>query len=234
LKFLNYFIHPVIDFIYPPVCCLCGKLSDREEMPVCRPCWSSFASLDRLHPVWKEIKFRFTAGGNVADICSCYLFETDGNLQEAIHLLKYGGMTSLGVRLGSDIGRAMLSNRELMDADFIVPVPLHKRKQRERGYNQCRFICEGISRITSIPVAGSILKRTRYTQSQTQLSISERYANVNRAFEVPASMRLSVKGRSFIIVDDVITTGSTIDACAAQLILYGAARVFAVSAALAR
>lgn len=233
MKFVNNIFFPVIDFIYPPVCCVCKKLSDRKEMPVCKSCWSTFVTVDPPHPTWMEIKSKFTTRGNVEDICSCYLFESEGNLQEAIHLLKYGGMASIGVRLGFDIGKAMSAHPELLNADFIVPVPLHKRKQRERGYNQTEFICKGINQIIAIPADKSFLKRVRYTQSQTQLSISERLINVDQAFDVSASRRPSVKGRSFIIVDDVITTGSTIDACASQLLLHGAVRVFAVSAALA-
>jgi ComF family protein len=186
-----------------------------------------------LDPTWIEIKSKFMVRGNVENICSCYLFESEGKFQAAIHLLKYSGMTSLGIRLGRDIGKAMSVYPELMTADYLVPVPLHKRKKRERGYNQSEFLCKGINKIIPIPVLPSLLKRIRYTQTQTHLNLMERLYNVEDAFVIPRNRISYVKGKTIIVVDDVITTGSTIDSCANQLILNGAAKIFAVSAALA-
>ncbi len=233
MKFLNYIIHPIIDIIYPPVCCICKKLSERKELPVCSSCWGTFTTVSPTNPTWIEIKSKFKNKGNVDNLLSCYLFESEGNLQEVIHLLKYQGMTSLGVRLGCDIGIAMSGHPELVKADYLVPVPLHKRKERERGYNQSEFLCKGINQIIPIPVVPSLLKRIRYTQTQTHLNLEERILNVEDAFMVHGTCLPSVKGKSFIMVDDVITTGSTIDACASQLLSNGASKVFAVSAALA-
>ena len=234
MKFLQGIIFPIIDFIYPPVCCLCQKLSERKELPVCSSCWSTFTAVSPANPTWIEIKSKFKNRGNVDDILSCYLFEPEGNLQEVIHLLKYRGMTSLGVQLGRDIGDAMSGHPELVKADYLVPVPLHKRKKRERGYNQSEFLCKGINQIIPIPVVPSLLKRIRYTQTQTHLDLKERILNVEDAFIVHGTFIPSVEGKSFIMVDDVITTGSTIDACANQLLSHGASRIFAVSAALAQ
>ena len=233
MKFLNYIFFPIIDFIYPPICSICNQLSDRKELPVCSNCWNTFTAVSPAHPTWIEIKSKIISRGNVEDLFSCYLFESEGNLQKAIHLLKYGGMTSIGVHLGRDIGSTIARMPELLDADYIIPVPLHKRKRRERGYNQSEFICKGINGIVEVPVMPSLLSRVRYTQTQTHLNMEERIRNVNEAFIVPEKYIPIVKGKTIIIVDDVITTGSTIDSCAGQLILSGARKVFALSAALA-
>jgi competence protein ComFC len=233
MKFLNDVFYPIIDFIYPSVCCICDQPSGRKELPVCSSCWKTFKPVSSADLTWMEIKSKFNNMGNINDFLSCYLFELEGNLQEVIHLLKYGEMTSLGVRLGRDIGTAIANHPELVKADYLVPVPLHNRKKRERGYNQTEFICKGINQIIPIPVVLSFLERVRYTESQTLLSLAERIVNVDQAFTVRPSHRRYVKGKSFIIVDDVITTGSTIDSCAGQLLLHGAVKVFAVSAALA-
>jgi ComF family protein len=233
MKLLNDVIYPIIDFIYPPVCCVCNKLSDRKGLPVCNDCWSTFTTIFPLHPTWIEIKSKFMLKGYVKDICSCYLFESEGNFQQAIHLLKYSGMTSIGIRLGREIGNTLSVCPEFLSADYLVPVPLHNRKKRERGYNHSEFLCQGIREVISIPVAPYLLKRIRYTQTQTHLNIAERLLNVEDAFVVPEEHISSVKGKTIIIVDDVITTGSTIDSCARELLSKGSYNIFAVSAALA-
>ena len=234
MKILNDLIHPIIDFIYPPVCCICEKLTVREELPVCSHCWKTFTTVSPSHPTWIEIKSKFTSGGNVSDILSCYLFEPDGKLQEVIHCLKYKEMKSLGIRLGNDIGCALTANPEFSRADYLIPVPLHSCKKRERGYNQSELICAGIRQKFPMPVLFSVIQRIRNTQSQTELTLEERILNVENAFEMRKKIRYFVKGKIFIIVDDVITTGSTINACAEELISHGAQKVLAVSAALAR
>jgi ComF family protein len=115
-------------------------------------------------------------------------------------------------------------------ADAIVPLPLHKRKLRERGYNQSELIARGISEITGFPVRTDFVRRSKYTQTQTALSLDERKANMEDAFICgPAD----VGGTTVIVVDDIITTGSTVRSCAEVLKVAGAAEVIAASAAIA-
>jgi ComF family protein len=131
----------------------------------------------------------------------------------------------------------MLMNPGFLSPDFLVPVPLNKLKQRERGYNQVEFICRGISDVTRMMIERSLIVRKRYTQSQTELDRNRRRENVEGAFAVnpknPAAASGALTGRSIVLVDDVITTGATVEACARELVAHGADRVLAVSAALA-
>lgn len=234
MKFIRDVIHPVIDFIYPPVCNVCNHLVMRNELPVCESCWKTLTVVYSSHPTWIDLKLKFLNRGNVKDLISCYLFESEGKLQEIIHLLKYKDMKSIGIRLGRDLGKIILSSPVYSSADYLVPVPLHRLKRRERGYNQSEFLCQGIIQIIPINFVPEFLKRIRYTQSQTKLNIHERIENVENAFEIHNPYKRFVKDKSFIIVDDVITTGSTINACASKLVEYGAASVYAASAALAK
>ena len=169
----------------------------------------------------------------VDDVLSCFLFEKEGKLQDIVHLLKYRGIKSVGVELGKTLGGYMMQDVRFMSADFLIPVPLHRLKLRERGYNQSEFLCKGISEVTHIPIHSSLIVRKKYTQSQTQLDLEERRKNVGDAFTVHERFLSEVKGKTFILVDDVITTGSTINACARGLVAHGAASVFAAAAALA-
>ena len=170
----------------------------------------------------------------IADMLSCFLFEKEGTLQEIVHLLKYRGIKSIGVELGRIIGGCMILDSRYKLADYLVPVPLHRIKQRERGYNQSEYLCKGISEVTHIPVHTSLLVRKKYTESQTQLNLDERRQNVGDAFIVNEKFVSDIEGKVFILVDDVITTGATINACARELRGCGAKAVFAISAALAQ
>ncbi len=234
MNFLQqYIINPIRDFIYPPVCFTCNQHLRDHEVRVCSVCWNSFTCIDPSHPTWNEIKGKFAIEKVVQDIFSCFLFEKDGKLQDVIHLLKYQGMKSLGIKLGDEIGRKITAEPEFVGADYLIPIPLHKLKKRERGFNQSEYICKGISAITNIPTHIDIIVRKKYTQSQTQLNLQERNENVGDAFEVNPRYQHLIPGKSFILVDDVITTGSTINACAKELTAHRADRIIAASIALA-
>lgn len=225
---------PLLDFIYPPLCFVCEQGLVDAERVVCARCWTSFPEVRKSDPVWTEQKTKFAEEEIIHDILSCYLFEKEGALQQVVHLLKYQGIKSLGVRLGRDVGKRFITNQLFSRADYLLPIPLHKLKQRERGYNQSEFICKGISEITTIPVNSSLVARAKYTRSQTRLNIEERRENVDDAFRINPKFQSEIKGKAFVLVDDVITTGSTMNACARELLNNGARTVLAASAALAK
>lgn len=226
-------ILPLRDFVYPPVCLTCDAMLSVGEEKVCSRCWNGIPRIGPTHPVWSELAESLRREGAVREFLSCFLFEKEGTLKEIVHLLKYGGIKSLGERLGREVGRRMLVKPEFMAPDSLIPVPLNKLKQRERGYNQAEYICRGISAVTHIPVRTTLIVRRRYTESQTELDRDRRRENVRGAFALNPNCRWMVRDRLFILVDDVITTGSTLNACAGELLENGAGCVLAVSAALA-
>jgi len=144
--------------------------------------------------------------------------------------LKYQGFQSLGVELGRRIGEQMRDWG--VAGDILIPIPLHKIKFRERGYNQAEMIARGISEVTGIQLRVDIVGRRKHTQTQTQLNLDERTENMEEAFEIDHGEL--VENRVCLIVDDVITTGATISSCSAELLKAGATRVVAASAALAQ
>lgn len=146
--------------------------------------------------------------------------------------MKYEGFEKLGVWLGRELGRAIQSTG--LQADCLIPIPLHKRKFRERGYNQAELIARGTSEITGICVRSDIVRRWRFTDTQTKLNIEQRKKNMDDAFEVVPGKESAVHHMRCIIVDDVITTGATIQSCAGELHAAGASRVIAASLALAK
>jgi ComF family protein len=231
-EFIKHIITPFSDFLFPPLCFVCDRRLENGDVRVCMECWSSFRPFNVGDKVWYELNGRFTDGG-VGGFLSCFYFEKEGKLQEVIHLLKYRGIKSMGVMLGREIGKRMRETGNFYDADYLVPIPLHKLKLRERGYNQSEMLCRGIREFTGIPVDTNLIRRRRYTQSQTQLDLKERKQNVEDAFEIPPKRLPEVQRKTIILVDDVITTGSTMIACAREFVNAGTKTVLAVSAAVA-
>lgn len=231
-KLSRLIFRPVVDFIYPPTCVSCGNLLTANAEHVCTTCWNSIQSVTRTHELYLETKEKLMRSGQVAEVASAFIFEKEGAFQHIAHSMKYEGIPSLGLKLGERVGEVM---REWnVSADYIIPIPLHKRKLRERGYNQAEFIARGVSEASGIQYRNDLVKRRKDTQSQTTLNIEERRENVAQAFEIRAGKSPELKDKRIVVVDDVITTGATIVSCARELRAAGAASVIAVSAALAQ
>lgn len=224
---------PLFEFVFPPVCYHCGTRLDVVGARLCSTCWGAVQTVHAADRIYLEAMSRLATDGLVAGLATRFYFEKDGPLQSLIHQLKYGGMTAVGVELGHEVAPSV---RDLMgDSGVagIIPVPLHRARLRERGYNQSEQIARGIAAVTGMPIYNRLLRRARYTDSQTTLSIEDRRRNVAGAFSPHRSALPSIRGATFLIVDDVITTGSTICECSRVLLDCGAERTFACSLALA-
>jgi ComF family protein len=224
---------PLYEFVYPPTCLVCENHPAEDERKICVACWSSIRQLSSDDELYREKLNELKSRGNVAGFASAFHFEKDGTLQKLVHHLKYDDMPSIGVELGKFVAASiptMIDSTTPICA--LVPVPLHPTKERERGYNQSEHICRGISKANGAQVLPHLLKRTRHTQTQTTLDARERKENVADAFALNTRFASLVRGANFIIVDDIITTGATIDECARVLKAHGTEKVFAVSVAV--
>lgn len=231
-SFVGSLVRCCVDFVFPPVCLHCSRLLSPVERHLCTDCWQSIPLLSRRHPLFLDTLGKLTGEGTVSDLVSSFVFEKQGAFQAIAHSLKYDGFATVGVMLGHRLGTTIAECE--VKADLLIPVPLHAIKLRERGFNQAERIARGISDVTKIPVEPRALRRTRHTKTQTKLGLDERKKNVTGAFEVGASTEAILRDSRCIIVDDVITTGATIVACAEPLLAAGAASIIAVSAALAQ
>jgi ComF family protein len=229
IRNLKQFLNSLLDFVYPPLCLSCGKLLGTGGEHVCPECWSAIRPASRDLPLFIETRSKLVESGPVDELVSLFVFEKEGPFQKIAHALKYSGAQQLGVELGRRLGTVL--QRDGIEADMIVPVPLHKRKLRERGYNQSLLLARGIAEVTGMPVQTRLVRRKRWTETQTTLTKEERKHNVAEAFVAGTG---GLEGASVLVVDDVITTGATIEAVAAALKSSGARCVIAVSAALAQ
>lgn len=225
-------LQPITDFIFPPTCVHCRTVLEEDDRHLCRSCWKAIPLLSAETGLYQETRARLLSAGGVDELVSVYVFEKDGPFQAIAHALKYEGFQSAGRMVGGALGEQMIEWG--VRADVILPVPLHRAKHRERGFNQAESIARGIADRTRWPVVTDVLVRTRSTKTQTKLDAAERRKNVEGAFAVPEGKSEGLQNRTCIVVDDVITTGATILACARVLRSSGASSIIAASAALAK
>lgn len=218
----------IFDFFLPRICPGCNKKLSPDEKPVCSECLSSIMIADEER-LKNEYKKDFSSTNIVKDFYSRYVFETDKTLQHIIHALKYGKQFKLGVFLGEILAEGIKTRN--WKIDLILPVPIHHLKKAERGFNQSDFIAIGLSKSLGIPNSTKLVKRTRYTESQTGLHINERAENVSDAFKIKNDKK--VIGKNFLLVDDVITTGATTLECGKVLVNADANSVYACSVGIA-
>ena len=228
---MNYStITSFFDFFLPRFCPSCNKKLLADEPVVCPECISKIKLSDDER-IKSEYKRKFASTGVISDFISLYVFEKDKELQHIIHSLKYNKRFSTGKFLGNILAENLKQKISRWKIDFIIPVPLHHLKKAERGYNQSFYIAKGLSKGLNIPVAQNFIKRKRFTESQTTMTLKERQGNIEGAFK--AKRNLNLKGKNILLVDDVITTGSTVLECGKVLIKTAANKVYAVSVAIA-
>jgi len=162
-----------------------------------------------------------------------YLFFNKGNkVQKLLHALKYYGHDELGVYLGEKFGYDLKNHNLIQNIDLIIPVPLHAKKKHKRGFNQSEKIALGFSEVTDIPLNTKVLFRHKAGESQTKKSRYFRYLNVKDVFTI--RNKESLMNKKILLIDDVITTGSTIEACVECLKQIKGIEVYAASIAFAR
>lgn len=228
-------INAVGGFIAPMHCEVCGVKTgsdSRDREFLCLKCMDAMPFAPNPDEIYSKLIDTFPKDGlflgNAAALLSLSEDERYNNL---IFDLKYNGIHSIGVELGRLLGRR-LEILHLNDFDYIVPVPIHHARERERGYNQSLYIAEGVSESLGIDYSLDIIKRYRYTQTQTKLNAKDRMNNISDSI-APGKNHAEGIGIRVLLIDDVLTTGSTMNACAGTLLEIGAKRVEAAAVAVA-
>lgn len=198
--------------VFPKMCVNCALPLAHNEDIICTLCREKLLETDlHLHQD-HELARRFQGRVLVKDVMAMYQFSKAGAIQSMLHNLKYKDNEEAGKMLGQWYGDRLQKAGIPERYDMLVPVPLHPRKQKQRGYNQSTAIAQGLQLHTTLPVREEIIVRTRFTNTQTkQPSRLDRWTNVEGAFDMPDVSK--VKDQRILLVDDVITTGATIEEC---------------------
>jgi ComF family protein len=204
-----------LHLLYPPLCVGCSDVLLASEKFLCANCLDNLpkTSYHLYHDnrTFERLSTRFP----LKKASSYLYYNKEGLGQKVVFEIKYHGNVRLGKWMGVCMANELLPSGFFDGIDFLAPAPLHRRKQRARGFNQSEVLADGISSVTGIPVCNSALYRKKANKTQTQKGAFERWKNVQGVFQTRNGVRL--KNRHVLLIDDVVTTGSTLEACAAAL-----------------
>lgn len=216
-------LRDLLSLFFPNVCAICGQPLVGDEHDLCSHCLLQLPEALNAEADDNLIERRFRGRLPYQAVTALLLFTRGNKTQRIIHQIKYYGHQQLAVAMGRQLGLRLAANPRFADVDLLIPVPLHRRKQRRRGYNQSLLICQGIAQTFPRPIVADNLRRTRFTRSQTHMNRQQRLDNMSGVFSLddPAALQ----GRHLLLVDDVVTTGATTEACCQALLKAPATRV---------
>lgn len=210
-SFASSFIH----LFYPRVCHGCGGDLISVEEYICLKCRQELVPSNYSTNKENRLYNNMVARIPIEEATAFYYFTKGGIVQNLLHELKYKGKTELGIHLGELYGQELQKHDRFKNIDVVIPVPLHDSKKSKRGFNQSEKLSQGICNSTTMKLELNVLTRNHFTETQTNKSRVERWENVKAAFSVNDINKL--RGKHVLLVDDVITTGATLEACARKL-----------------
>lgn len=220
---LNRYWDSLFSLFFPRLCVVCGSHLFNNEEVICVECLCDLPKTN--YHLYKDnpVAYVFYGRVNIYAATSYFHFVKSSKYSRMMYLFKYQGNKQIGVVLGRYFGKDLVESSLFSDVDLIVPVPLHRKKLRERGYNQSECIAEGMSVTMQVKVVSDNLLRKEYTTTQTRKSRIDRWNNVKGKFYVVDPVVFTNK--HILLVDDVVTTGATLEACATELLKIQGVRV---------
>ncbi len=205
-----------LSLIYPNLCICCDSVLVKQEHLICSKC---NIGLPRTHfHLVKDnpIEHIFWGRIKIEKASAFFLYQKGSKYQQLLHQLKYKGIRNIGVELGKLFAVELIQVNYFGDIDLIVPVPLHPKKERKRGYNQSLAIAEGVATVLQKEIDKDVLYRKRFNDTQTKKGRFERWENMNELFDVKNIDKF--EGKHLLLIDDIVTTGATLEACAFALL----------------
>jgi len=231
MKYLYDLWEDFISLLFPRLCYGCGNHLMRNESLICTECYVLIPRTNFHLKADNPVAQLFWGRCQIEKAAAFSFYTKDSRIRKLIHQLKYKGIKEVGPELGRIYARSLLHSGFFEGIDIIIPVPLHPTKMRKRGFNQSDLISDGISAVSGIPLDTKILIRKTISATQTRKSRYDRWTNVEDIFRVTYENKLA--GRHILLVDDVITTGSTLEACANEILKVEDTKVSVVALAYA-
>lgn len=206
-SFREWFVEPIISLVYPTVCPLCGHVVRFREPPVCPSCLDALPRTEEATHRDNKVEMLFADFEKFVRGAAWLYYYKDHPVQQLVHAMKFQGQPELGLLLGRQLAMEWADTGFFDGIDYLAPIPLHRKRYADRGYNQSEWIARGISEVTGLPLDTTHLYRQKNNEHQSRLSKRERTAMQN-VFAVRNPSDWS--GCHILVIDDIITTGNTI------------------------
>ena len=200
----------LLDLIYPNLCFICGETLLKSESHICLSCLNNIPRTNYHLLTDNPVEKRFWGKAPIFRGTSFFFFQKGSPFQKLLHELKYKGNKEIGEILGRYAAAELLNSPDFCSIDIIIPIPLHPKRFAQRGYNQSEWIGKGLSAVLDKPQNTNTLRRVKQTTTQTKKSVFERFENTEGIFELSGAKEL--EGKHLLLIDDVLTTGSTLNA----------------------
>ena len=213
----------LLKLFFPRLCVLCKEpLMEREEQ-ICLQCLCNLPYTNFFYQAENPVSKLFANKVPLENATALFHYEKGGKVQRLVYSFKYYRNKELAYQLGRQLARALEAHRARQSVDFLIPVPLHPKKRRKRGYNQSEHLCRGLASVLRIPIHPATLRRQTKTETQTGKPVHGRWRNMQEVFTVKDTETL--RGRHVLLVDDVVTSGSTLLSCVKALLLIPGVRI---------
>ena len=223
----------LLDLISPRMCVVCGRRLSISEEVICGKCNLHLPRTGFLQNPYENIMAKMFWGQiPIERAAALFYYEPHAETANILYNLKYRNHPEIGEVMGRLMAKELQKSNFFDEIDAIIPVPLAKKRERQRGYNQSNELAKGISEVTGLPIYNKVVKRTVFEGSQTSLGRWERSENVKNVFELRNVT--VIRDKHLLVVDDVVTTGATVIACAKELCRAGGVRISVLSLGLAK
>ena len=208
---LQYLLKSTVSLLFPKLCLSCSQPLADDDAYICLSCELRLPETDHWQVKENPFLHRFAYDPRIEAAAALYFYTKTSAVQHLIHKIKYKDQRAPALELGRLIGDKIIDSDFFKNIDFIVPVPMHPRKERERGFNQAMILAQGISEKTGWRIDNNILQKKKYTSVQAHSNYSERFGNVSETYICTGGEKCAHK--NILIVDDVATTCATLQAC---------------------
>lgn len=205
----------LLDLISPRLCVVCGNRLAVTEETLCSKCYLHLPRTDFANDLYENVMAKLFWGQiKLEKATALFYYEPHAETAQILYELKYKNHPEIGVVMGRMMAKELMKSGLFEDIDALVPVPLAKKRERERGYNQSLELAKGVSEVTGLPIANLVIRRTKFVGSQTKRGRWERNENVEHVFELVDD---NISDQHLLLIDDVVTTGATVIACAKEM-----------------
>lgn len=206
------------DLLFPKTCACCDNLLVANERVICTFCRNELPLNNPYLENGNETEKVFYGRVQIAHAISLLMFQKQGIAQQLMHDLKYRGNKIISSELGNWVGIDLLKTSWHKELEVVVPIPLHKRRLRKRGYNQVEGFGKNIAKILGIPYNNRCLVKVQANKTQVFKNLTARFKNVEHSFELNKKEALQLANKHILLVDDIVTTGATLETCAQKLL----------------